>query len=30
VYAVLYLDKPIDIIGRPGTGVEEPGVERAS
>jgi aquaporin Z len=30
LYAVLYLDKPIDVIGRPGTGVEEPGVERAT
>lgn len=29
VYAVLYLDKPIEVIGRPGTGVEEPGIERA-
>lgn len=29
VYSVLYLDKPIDVIGRPGTGVEEAGIERA-
>ena len=30
VYAVLYLDRPIDVIGRPGTGVDEEGVERAT
>lgn len=30
VYAVLYLDRPIDVIGRPGTGVEEAGIERAT
>jgi hypothetical protein len=29
VYSVLYLDRPIEVIGRPGTGVEEPGIERA-
>jgi len=28
-YATLYLDRPIDVIGRPGTGVDEAGVERA-
>ena len=28
-YATLYLDRPIEVIGRPGTGVEEAGVERA-
>jgi aquaporin TIP len=29
VYSVLYLDRPIDVIGRPGTGVEEAGIARA-
>jgi MIP family channel proteins len=28
-YVALYLDRPIEVIGRPGTGVEEDGVERA-
>jgi aquaporin Z len=28
-YASLYLDRPIDVIGRPGTGVDEAGIERA-
>ncbi len=29
VYSTLYLERPIQVIGRPGTGVDEPGVERA-
>lgn len=29
VYSVLYLDRPVEVIGRPGTEVSEPGVERA-
>jgi MIP family channel proteins len=29
VYSTLYLDQRIEVIGRPGTGVEEPGVARA-
>jgi aquaporin Z len=28
-YATLYLDRPIEVIGRPGTGVDEAGIERA-